>query len=85
MPLERNDTAFVPRFGFSMVQAAQAIGVSVNTFLSMVADHRMPRPKPIGNRKVWDVEEVQAAFKALPHDMQSDDGDENTWADVEGR
>jgi hypothetical protein len=51
----------------------------------MVDDNRMPRPKLIGRRKVWDVEEVQAAFKALPHDMQLEDGDANTWADFEGR
>jgi excisionase family DNA binding protein len=85
MSLERHDTAFIPRFGFSVVEAAEAVGVSVNTFLSMVADNRMPRPKPIGKRKVWDVEEVREAFKALPHDMQIDDGDANTWADFEGR
>lgn len=85
MRIERQDAAFVPRFGFSVQQAAEAVGVSVNTFLGMVADNRMPRPKPIGKRKVWDVEEVRAAFKALPHDMLIEDGDANTWADIEGQ
>jgi predicted DNA-binding transcriptional regulator AlpA len=85
MRLERRNAVLFPPFGISVEQAARAVGVSPNTYLNMVEDGRMPRPKRIGSRKVWDVEEVQAAFKALPHDKQIDDGDTDTWSDVAAR
>jgi predicted DNA-binding transcriptional regulator AlpA len=72
------------RFGCSAVQAAEAVGVSVNTYIGMVEDGRMPQPKRIGSRKVWDVEEVYAAFKALPHEKQIDEGEPDTWSDLGG-
>jgi hypothetical protein len=40
----------------------------------MVADHRMPRPKRIDGRVVWDLHQLDIAFAALP--------DENDRADV---
>ena len=33
----------------------------------MVADGRMPGPRPIDARKVWDRLELDAAFSDLPH------------------
>jgi excisionase family DNA binding protein len=53
-------------FGLSAEEAAAACGVSAGTFLEMVEDHRMPAPRKINSRLVWDVDEVRAAFKALP-------------------
>ena len=40
----------------------------------------MPRPRRIDGRAVWDVDELRAAFKALPHEGESEKVD--TWADV---
>ena len=80
--LKKHDAAVILRFGFSIAEAAEAVGVSANTFSTMVEDGRMPRPKCIGSRKVWDVEEVHAAFKALPHDKQVNDEGIDTWADL---
>jgi hypothetical protein len=41
----------------------------------------MPDPRKIDGRLVYDVDELRAAFKAMPHD-----GDEaggiDTWSDV---
>ena len=56
------------RFALSDVEAAAAIGVSSSLFRQMVEDGRMPRPKVINARRVWDVDEVRAAFKRLPSD-----------------
>ena len=47
----------------------------------MVADGRMPRPKTVNSRVVWDRWEIDAAFTALPH---KDDGvaandDDDEW------
>lgn len=39
----------------------------------------MPRPRMIGSRRLWDVQELDAAFRALPR--EGDEG-EDTWADV---
>jgi excisionase family DNA binding protein len=71
------------RFGLSAREAADAIGVSPNTFLKMVDDGRMPRPRCIGSRNVWDVDEVYSCFKSLPHDQQNED-EADTWADLKG-
>ena len=40
----------------------------------------MPRPRRIDSRAVWDVDELRAAFKALPHEREAEGS--NTWADV---
>jgi hypothetical protein len=32
----------------------------------MVRDHRMPPPKRIDTRNVWDIRELDVAFAALP-------------------
>jgi hypothetical protein len=44
----------LPPRGLSRVEAAQYIGVSPSLFDVMVKDGRMPPPKPINARKVWD-------------------------------
>ena len=45
----------------------------------LVTDGRMPRPRRIDGRIVFDVDEVRAAFKALPHEAEAESG---TWADL---
>lgn len=74
-------------FGLSVDEAAAAIGVSAGTFREMVVDKRMPGPRRIGSRLVWDVDEVRAAFKALPRDGDDDSvwdnlGNGNPWDEV---
>lgn len=68
-------------FGLERMEAAASVGVSVNTFDAMIADGRMPRPRMIGTKKLWDVDELRAAFKCLPKDGE-DNRAGNTWADV---
>jgi predicted DNA-binding transcriptional regulator AlpA len=41
--------------GLSRVRAAAYVGVSPSLFDEMVSDGRMPSPKMINNRRVWDV------------------------------
>jgi predicted DNA-binding transcriptional regulator AlpA len=57
----------LPPRGLSRVQSAEYIGVSPSKFDEMVADGRMPQPKPIDGRVVWDRHELDAAFGELPH------------------
>jgi len=75
----------IPRRGLSRVEAAMYIGISASTFDKLVADGRMPRPRRIDTRKLWDVHELDIAFNALP----SDDGlggeiADGTWSDIDG-
>ncbi len=60
--------------GLSRDQAAFRVGVSGTLFDQMIHDGRMPKPKKINGRRVWDREAVDLAFRALP----SDD-DANEW------
>jgi hypothetical protein len=46
--------------------AAKYIGVGTTLFDTMVADHRMPAPKEINSRRVWDRVQLDIAFEALP-------------------
>lgn len=55
-----------PPRGLSRVAAAEYINVSVTKFDEMVEDGRMPKPKSIDRRKVWDLREIDDAFSALP-------------------
>lgn len=67
-------------FGLDRLQAAASIGVSATTFDRMVDDNLMPRPRVINTRRVWDVDELRSAFKALPRDGEPSGGG-NSWAD----
>jgi hypothetical protein len=60
------------------VEAAAYIGVSPTKFDELVRDGRMPMPKRIDARTIWDHKKLDAAFEALP------DGnpDGNPWNDV---
>jgi predicted DNA-binding transcriptional regulator AlpA len=53
------------------VRAAQYVGVSVVTFDKLVTDGRMPSPKRVDTRKIWDKHALDMAFEALPEDEQS--------------
>lgn len=52
--------------GLSRPQAAHYVGVSVCMFDAMVSDGRMPKPKEINSRIVWDRYALDVAFDALP-------------------
>lgn len=57
--------------GLPEPEAAAAIGISPNKFRELVGDGRLPRPRALDGRLVWDVEELWAAFKAFPHDQEA--------------
>ena len=63
--------------GICREAAAEYVGISPNTFDEMVRDGRMPAPKRINARKVWDVRALDIAFTALPTD-----GEANPWDEV---
>lgn len=57
--------ASLPPRGLSRAQAAAYIGVGCTKFDEMVGDGRMPRPKRIDSRCVWDRVQLDEAFAAL--------------------
>jgi len=59
--------AYPPR-GMSRDEAARYVGVSITKFDEMVSDGRMPRPKRIDCRVVWDRLKLEAAFTDLPEE-----------------
>lgn len=58
----------LPPRGLSRVEAAAYIGVSPTKFDEMVDDGRMPKPKRIDARVVWDRNKLDLAFEAIPDD-----------------
>jgi hypothetical protein len=56
------------------------IGVGVTKFDQMVEDGRMPGPKEIDGRRVWDVRRLDMAFDNLP---EHNSGSGGTWDDVQ--
>lgn len=56
----------LPPRGLSRVEAAAYIGISPSLFDELVGDGRMPKPKRINSRTIWDRLELDEAFAALP-------------------
>ena len=69
----------VPRRGLSRVEAAIYLGISPGKFDQLVDDGRMPAPRRIDRRKVWDRLEIDVAFDALPSENPGSQG--STWDD----
>ena len=67
--------SLAPR-GLSRLQAAEYIGVSPTKFDEMVADRRMPKPKKIDARTVWDRAQLDEAFSALEQEGAKHDRDD---------
>lgn len=67
----------LPPRGLSRSEAAAYVGVSPSLFDAMVRDGRMPQPKRINSRTIWDRARLDEAFEALPG------GDSNNpWDDA---
>jgi excisionase family DNA binding protein len=73
------------RRGLDESEAAVYLSLSPSFFRKLVEEGRMPRPRLADGRRIWDVEELDLAFKALPREggegkpIFHDDGD--SWAD----
>lgn len=64
----------LPPRGLCREAAAQYVGISAGKFDQMVVDGRMPKPRRIDGRKIWDRVALDIAFDELP-----DDGEVNEW------
>jgi predicted DNA-binding transcriptional regulator AlpA len=59
------------RRGLHREEAAAYVGVSPTKFDAMIGDGRMPKPKHIDGRRVWDVRALDYAFDQLPGGEES--------------
>lgn len=66
-------------FGLQEAEAAAAVGIGATKFRKLVEVGRMPKPRLLDHRLVYDVDELRAAFKAMPHEGEQAS---STWADV---
>ena len=69
-------------FGLGRFEAAAAIGVSASMFDTLVDSGLMPTPRLARGRRVWDVDELRASFKALPKVDEGPAAEANTWDGV---
>jgi hypothetical protein len=76
------------RRGLDENEAAIYLSLSPSFFRKLVGQRKMPRPRVVGERRIWDVEELDLAFKALPREggeskpiFESEDTD--SWADYQ--
>lgn len=77
MPRENPLPISLPPRGLNRPCAAAYVGIGVTKFDEMVVDGRMPKPRQIDARQVWDRHQLDDAFSALP---SNDDALEiNPW------
>ncbi len=75
------------RRGLDECEAAIYLSLSPSFFRRLVEQRTMPRPRKVGSRRIWDVEELDMAFKALPREEGEADvaftepSERNTWSD----
>ena len=72
----------VIRRGLSEAEAALYVGLGSTTFRELVNKGVMPRPRVIGSRRLWDIDDLDAAFRSLPLDGKPEDqenSDVNPW------
>jgi len=73
----------LPPRGLNRCEAAAYIGVSPSLFDLMVKDGRMPKPKQVNARTVWDLRRLDLAFDALPEQVTGEQEQEPEAAEAE--
>ena len=58
----------LPPRGLSRVESATYVGTGATLFDEMVGDGRMPGPKRVNSRTIWDRLALDEAFAGLPAD-----------------
>ena len=68
MTARLSDMRPVLRRGLTHDEAAMYVGISPGKFDQMLADGRMPTPRRIDGRKIWDIRDLDMAFDLLPRE-----------------
>jgi predicted DNA-binding transcriptional regulator AlpA len=64
----QDSLAYPPR-GLRAPRAAAYVGMSETSFLALVTEGKMPRPKRAKGMMIWDRLELDAAFEALTDEI----------------
>jgi len=81
MPSRAYIAARLPiRRGLDENEAAVYLSFSAPLFRKLVSEGTMPRPRVVNSQRIWDVEELDLAFKALPRERDGS-GVVDSWAD----
>lgn len=75
--------AYPPR-GLRAPRAAAYIGVSETSFLHLVDEGVMPKPKRVKGMNIWDRLELDAAFESLAPERQDEPKRRNTFDTILG-
>jgi len=68
------------RRGLSEPEAALYVGIGVTKFREMITLETMPKPRCIGTRRLWDVDDLDAAFRSLPIEGEEETNSWDDWA-----
>ncbi len=83
MPSKATIASRLPvRRGLGLSEAAVYLSLSPTKFREMVLAGSMPRARMIGGRRVWDVDDLDAVFKALPYEGDLDGPEVREWDEV---
>ena len=69
----------VSPFGVAREVAACLLQISPSKFDELVQDGRMPAPRVIDARVLWDVEELRVAWRAFPRRGERQQDAVNNW------
>ncbi|HEV2504444.1 MAG TPA: hypothetical protein VGV39_15300 [Mesorhizobium sp.] len=76
----KHDTSLVamtvPRITLSLAKVAIALDLSPNMVLQLVREHRLPKPKTCGRRKLWRVSEIEAYVAGWDEEDAEDSGED---------
>ena len=68
------------RRGLSENEAAAYLSFSASFFRRLVEEKVMPPPRVAKSRRVWDIQDLDAAFRALPRETDGSD-EADVWSD----
>jgi hypothetical protein len=69
----------LPPRGLSRDESARYLGIGVTLFDELVAEGKLPKPKHIRSRRVWDRHKLDLSFDVLAEEETAPDGDINEW------
>ena len=65
--------------GLNRKEAADYIGVGSTKFFELVKAKRMPVPRLLDKRVIWDKEELDEAFDRLPRQSNDNEEEASDW------
>lgn len=68
--IKADPISYPPR-GLSKVEACRYLGIGSTLFDQLIAEGKLPKPKRIASRVIWDRIALDVAFNDMPEDGKS--------------